>query len=366
MLGTDRGKRYRTSNRPLRPRGTSRELEGRRRRAIGLLQKGQTYRAVAQLSGASLSSVVRWLQAFRHRGVKGLNSRPTPGRPCRLSAAQKKALAKTLLRGAQAAGYSTELWTLRRIGEVIKRQFGVRYCSSGVWRLLVVDMKWSTQKPERWATERDEAAIEQWKRGEWSRIKKNASAGRLPGFRRRKWLSAQPDRRADVGPQGQDAAAASQLSQGPHLHYFGADDLSATRSVGPVRALPPQEHHRRPGHRVSPRSEAAPARPDRAGLGWRFDPLPQACAGLCPRVLRSVARASFPWLRSGVESNRVRMDKREASAVQRNARRHRSARNTGSESDRPYCPIATAAAGVPAEVTSLFLTRCIHSFMQDQ
>jgi transposase len=156
----------------MRPRGTSRELEGRRRRAIDLLHKGQTYRAVAQLSGASLSSVVRWVQAFRDRGIKGLNCRPTPGRPCRLSTAQKKALAKILLRGAQAAGYSTELWTLRRIGEVIKKQFGVRYCTSAVWRLLVVDMNWSTQKPERRATERDEAAIEQWKRREWIRLKK--------------------------------------------------------------------------------------------------------------------------------------------------------------------------------------------------
>jgi transposase len=89
-----------------------------------------------------------------------------------LSAAQKKTLAKFLLRGAQAAGYSTELWTLRRIGEVIKRKFGVRYSSSAVWRLLVVDMNWSAQKPERRATERDEAAIEQWKRREWILVKK--------------------------------------------------------------------------------------------------------------------------------------------------------------------------------------------------
>ena len=156
----------------MRPRGTSRDLEGRRRRAVELLQKGQTYRAVAKLSGASLSSVVRWVQAFRDRGVKGLRPKPTPGRPCRLSTTQKKALAKTLLRGAQAAGYSTELWTLRRIGEVIKRQFGVRYSNSAVWRLLVVDMNWSAQKPERRATERDEVAIDQWKRGEWIRVKK--------------------------------------------------------------------------------------------------------------------------------------------------------------------------------------------------
>ena len=156
----------------MRPRGTPGELERRRRRAIALLQKGQTYRAVAQVSGASLSSVVRWLQAFRRRGSKGLLSKPTAGRPCRLLPAQKKHLERILLRGAQAAGYSTELWTLRRIAEVIRKGFGVRYSTSAVWRLLVVDMKWSTQKPERRATQRDEAAIDQWRKEQWPQIKK--------------------------------------------------------------------------------------------------------------------------------------------------------------------------------------------------
>jgi len=156
----------------MRPRGSSRELEGRRRRAIDLLQKGHTYRGVARILGASLSSVVRWFQAFRRRGPKGLSPKPTPGRPCRLSPGQKKSLARILLRGAQAAGYSTELWTLRRIGEVIRKQFGVRYSTSAIWRLLVVDMNWSTQKPERRATQRDEAAIDQWKRQQWIQVKK--------------------------------------------------------------------------------------------------------------------------------------------------------------------------------------------------
>jgi transposase len=156
----------------MRPPGTSSELERRRRRAIDLLQKGQTYRAVAQVSGASLSSVVRWFQAFRRRGSRGLLPKPTPGRPCRLLAGQKKRLESILLRGALAAGYSTELWTLRRIGEVIRKEFGVRYCTSAVWRLLVVDMKWSPQKPQRRATQRDEAAIERWRKEQWPRIKK--------------------------------------------------------------------------------------------------------------------------------------------------------------------------------------------------
>lgn len=147
-------------------------MEKRRQKAVELLEKGETYRAVAHTSGASLSSVVRWYQAFRRKGSRGLEPKPTPGRPCRLSLTQKKYLEKLLLRGAQAAGYSTDLWTLRRIGELIKKEFGVKYASSAVWRLLVVDLRWSTQKPERRATQRDEAAIEEWKRKQWPKIKK--------------------------------------------------------------------------------------------------------------------------------------------------------------------------------------------------
>ena len=156
----------------MRPLGSPDQLEKRRRRAVALLEKGETYRAVAHASGASLSSVVRWFQAFRHKGPKGLESRPTPGRPCRLSQVQHKQLEKLLLQGAQRAGYSTDLWTLRRIGKLIEKEFGVQYSNSAVWRLLVVDLQWSPQKPERRATQRDEAAIQDWKHTQWPQIKK--------------------------------------------------------------------------------------------------------------------------------------------------------------------------------------------------
>ncbi len=51
-----------------------------------------------------------------------------------------------LLRGAGAAGYATELWTLRRISEVIRKRFGVCYSPVGVWALLRHGLQWSWQK----------------------------------------------------------------------------------------------------------------------------------------------------------------------------------------------------------------------------
>ena len=76
-----------------------------------------------------------------------------------------------LQRGPSAAGYSTELWTLKRMAEVIEKKFGVRYHPGHVWWLLE-HLGWSCQKPERRARESDEEAIEQWRRERWAHIKK--------------------------------------------------------------------------------------------------------------------------------------------------------------------------------------------------
>jgi transposase len=162
----------------MRPSGTAEQLEKRRHQAITLLQTDTPYRQVARRVEASLSSVVRWEQAYRRDKRNGLRARPIPGRPCRLSVRQQKQLKAVLLRGAGAAGYTTELWTLRRIGEVIRKRFAVRYSPVGVWALLRHSLGWSWQKPERRALQRDEAAIATWKRDEWPRLKKRRAPGR--------------------------------------------------------------------------------------------------------------------------------------------------------------------------------------------
>src|SRR5215831_8100686 len=74
---------------------------------FSLLHAGRPSREVVRKVAASLSSVVRWEQAYRRDKQKGLRARPTPGRPCRLSAKQQEQLKVLLLRGAGAAGYTT-------------------------------------------------------------------------------------------------------------------------------------------------------------------------------------------------------------------------------------------------------------------
>ena len=156
----------------MRPKGTKAELEARRRRAVAMLHEGRTLSEVARLVGVSPSSVFRWRAMYQRVGEEGLQAKRHPGRKPKLSARQRQRLAKLLLKGPRSHGYRTELWTLARVAEVIEEHFGVLYHPSNVWRMLRA-MDWSCQKPQRRARERDEEAIQQWRRQEWPRIKKS-------------------------------------------------------------------------------------------------------------------------------------------------------------------------------------------------
>lgn len=175
----------------MRPHGTPQQLEARRCRAIALLQAGKTYQSVAATLNASISSVVRWAQSFRQGGALALRPKSTPGRPPRLSQSQKRKLLRLLERGARAAGYTTDLWTLPRIAKLIEQQCGIHYHPGHVWRVMR-SLKWTCQKPERRATQRDEAAIARWKNYAWPRIKKSPKTGGPSRFSRRKRVSPHP------------------------------------------------------------------------------------------------------------------------------------------------------------------------------
>jgi len=159
----------------MRPRGSAAELERRRERAVELLSEDRSLSEVARMVGAAPSAVWQWRETVRRNGRKGLKAKPVPGRPVKLDSKQRERLVQLLVKGAGAAGYATDLWTLPRVSELIKRKLGVEYHPAHVSRVLA-ECGWSCQKPERRAIERDEAAIEHWKRYKWVAVKKKRSA----------------------------------------------------------------------------------------------------------------------------------------------------------------------------------------------
>ena len=140
---------------------------------MALLERGQRPSEVARMVGVTPGEVSQWKKAYQSKGAKGIAAKPHPGRRPKLSAQRRERLARILRQGARRAGYATELWTLRRVGEVIARRFGVGYDPSGVWHVLR-SMGWSGQKPERRARQREEKAIARWRAQDRPRIKKSA------------------------------------------------------------------------------------------------------------------------------------------------------------------------------------------------
>jgi len=147
----------------------------RRVRAARLLKAGHAPAQVAVMVGAPRQTVYRWKGVLESEGIDALRDMSKGGRPARLDAEQLGRLQVALLEGPSAHGFGTPLWTLKRVRLLIERQFGVRYSDVHVWRLLG-QLGFSSQKPERRALERDEAAIEHWKKRTWPGLKKKPAA----------------------------------------------------------------------------------------------------------------------------------------------------------------------------------------------
>ena len=149
------------------------QLQSRRLRAGRLLLQGVPQAEVARRVGVSRASVCDWNTRLAQGGLEALRRRPR-GRPAGLDGAMRTRLVAELKAGAMAHGFATELWTLRRIGELIQRLFGQQYSESQVWRILS-GLNWSCQRPSGRALERNEEAIRAWKYQRWPRVKKTAA-----------------------------------------------------------------------------------------------------------------------------------------------------------------------------------------------
>ncbi len=118
-------------------------------------------------------TVAQWEKRRLAEGPNSWREHKHPGPARRLTAEQRKRLRKLLLEGARAHGYETDLWTLKRMAELIQNEFGVQYTESGAWRLLR-DMGFSAQVPLPRALEPDQRYIRQWVREEGPKIQTRA------------------------------------------------------------------------------------------------------------------------------------------------------------------------------------------------
>ncbi len=153
--------------------------EGRRLRAWHLKQQGWSQRRIAEALGVSEGAVSQWLKRARNGGPTALRHQPSPGAPRRLAAEQLAHLPGLLHRGPEAYGFRGQVWTRKRVAEVLRVTFGVVYHPTHVGRLLKA-LRWSPQKPMRRARQRDDAAIARWREETWPALKRGRQSSSRP------------------------------------------------------------------------------------------------------------------------------------------------------------------------------------------
>jgi transposase len=152
--------------------------EFRRRRGIESLKQGLPATLIAKVLGTTPRTLYRWSD----QAASGAHVPPRIGLcPRRLTEEQLAELEQLLLKGAVFHGWPNELWTAKRVAELIERHFHVRYCANNVWKILTKRMGWSSQRPVRQASKRDDKAIQQWVAEKYPRILARAWA-------RKAWL----------------------------------------------------------------------------------------------------------------------------------------------------------------------------------
>ena len=151
--------------------------EGRRRRAWELKEQGWKQQDIAAALGVTPGAVSQWLKCARERGVEGLRRHPAPGRQPRLTPEQLAQLPALLAPGAEVYGLRGQVWTCKRVAEVLRCTFGVTSHPAHVSRLLHA-VHHSVQQPVQRATQRDAAALQAWWRERGPALeKKRATKG---------------------------------------------------------------------------------------------------------------------------------------------------------------------------------------------
>ena len=141
------------------------------RRITALLDLAQNIpvETIAHRLCISETSVYRWLSAFLLDGYASLAYGRSPGRPAKLTKAQKTRLRQLITVGPEKAGYPTGCWSRLLIQNLIAREFGVLYDEQYVCELLR-HLGFSFQKARFVSDHLDDEARQVWMQQKWPKI----------------------------------------------------------------------------------------------------------------------------------------------------------------------------------------------------
>lgn len=152
--------------------------EGCRLRAWELKHQTWSQRRMAEALGVTEGAVSQWMRREREGGgIAALYRRPPPGPTPKRTAEQRAQIPALLACGAEAYGFTGDVWTQRRIAAVLQRELHLRSHPASLTRLtrLLRQIGWSSQKPQTRATQRDEAVICAWFTEQWPALRAKPS-----------------------------------------------------------------------------------------------------------------------------------------------------------------------------------------------
>ena len=237
------------------------EATKKRLRAGRMLLAGKRPAEIAEKVGVARQTVYTWKGLLDEGGIDALRAALSRGRPAKLDASQLEGVRRAVLQSPTEHGFGTELWTLKRVGTVIERQYGVRFGTTQLWRILGV-LGFSVQNPRnvRWSAMRMQYASGSGVLG--LRSKKSPARRKGNRFCRRVRHQRASDTRAHLGSQGMHADHPVPLQLESCLGHSRVD--SHQLPVPPARG----KHQERTDRRIPEGAQVPPPAAVAGHLGW--------------------------------------------------------------------------------------------------
>ena len=162
----------------MRTKGSAQQLESIRKLGVQRVNEGWSAADVADFLKIHPRTLRQWRANYRADPTRGLDSKPHPGRPCKLTADQEDVVLSWFSQSATAFGFATELWTAARVAILIERFFAVRFHPRYISAWLA-QRRITPQRPQFQPRERNQAAINQWLAEDWPALKKKFNRSRL-------------------------------------------------------------------------------------------------------------------------------------------------------------------------------------------
>jgi transposase len=153
---------------------TTRVVRLRTRAQIVLLAGEQrlTAPAIARIVRENDETVRRWLKRWLAEGIAGLQDRPMPGGPAKITEAYREQLLNVVRQRPRSLGQPYSLWTLQRLADYLAELTGIRVSYEAV-RLALKAGGIVLSRPQHTVTSPDPAY----------RVKKRRSSGPATAWR---------------------------------------------------------------------------------------------------------------------------------------------------------------------------------------